>query len=258
MAAADGLSDADRLALRRRLEAWLEATIAAVLGPLMRCQVSTDDAAFSAHGRAVLHHLVEGLGLVPRAAVAAHLDALAPAARKRLVPLGVRIGRTAVFIPALRGRLSLHTRIALAYLFAKDRVETRTALEKALRKIPIATMAPHNIAASRFHAAGYLLLGGCAVRIDAAERLAAATVTLARQGPFVPTAALAQSTGIPSSLLPAALTGLGFTVAKNGADASKDAKTFVRSKNRSHRSPLRAKPRPDSPFAALADLVRRP
>ena len=256
--AADGLSDADRLALRRRLEAWIEATIAVTLGPLIQCQTAASDAAFSSHGRAVLHHLVEGLGLVPRTVVAEHLNALAPAMRKRLVPLGVRIGRTAVFLPALRGRQSLQMRLALACLFAKDGPETRAVLEKTLRKIPIATLAPNKIAASRFHAAGYLLLGGYAVRIDAAERLAAATVTLARQGPFVPTAALAQSTGIPSSMLPAALTGLGFTVAKNGTDAPKDNKTFVRSKHRGHRPSARAKPRSDSPFAALADLVRRP
>jgi ATP-dependent RNA helicase SUPV3L1/SUV3 len=256
--AADGLSDADRLALRRRLETWIEATIAATLSPLIQCQAAANDAAFSSHGRAVLHHLVEGLGLVPRAVVAEHLNALAPAARKRLVPLGVRIGRTAVFLPALRSRQSLQMRLTLACLFAKDSPETRAVLEQTLRKIPIATPAPNKIAASRFHAAGYLLLSGHAVRIDAVERLAAATVTLARQGPFVPTAALAQSTGIPSSMLPAVLTGLGFTVAKKGADASKDDKTFVRSKHRGHRQPARVKPRSDSPFAALADLVRRP
>ncbi len=254
--AADGLSDADRLALRRRLEAWIEATIAATLGPLIQCQAAASDALLSSHGRAVLHHLVEGLGLVPRAVVAEHLNALAPASRKRLVPLGVRIGRTAVFLPALRGRPSLQMRVTLACLFAKDSPETRAVLEKTLRKIPIATTAPNKVAASRFHAAGYLLLGGHAVRIDAAERLAAATVTLARQGPFVPTAALAQSTGIPPSMLPAALTGLGFTVAKN--DADKSEKTFVRAKHRGRRPPDRTKPRSDSPFAALADLVRRP
>ena len=53
------------------------------------------------------------------------------------------------------------------------------------------------------------------------------------------------------------LTGLGVPV-DFFVGSFKSEKTFVRAKHRGHRPPDRTKPRSDSPFAALADLVRRP
>jgi ATP-dependent RNA helicase SUPV3L1/SUV3 len=260
--AADGLSEADRMMLRRRLEGWIAAHIVACLGPLARCQAAIDDPALSGHGRAILHRLTEGLGLVPRAAVAAHIDSLAPAARRRLAALGVRIGRTAVFMPSLerRGvRLSLH----LADVHARENSGSCGEIDEFLRKTRPVAIARPGLRAMRCHAAGYLLLDGHAVRVDAAERLAAAAATLARQGPFVPTAALARSTGIPAAMLPHALSGLGFAPAKGakngagGTDANGDA-AFARPRRHARRGRGNAPPRADSPFAALAALVRRP
>jgi ATP-dependent RNA helicase SUPV3L1/SUV3 len=258
----DGLSESDRAALRRRLEDWVEAHIAATLGPLKHCEVAAVDPALSGHGRAVLHRLTEALGLVPRAAVAAHVDALAPAARKRLASLGVRIGRTALFLPALRGQRSVRLRLMLAGLYAHDDPDTRARLAAALKALPPATPAPRDVPVARLHAGGYLLLGGHAVRVDAAERLAAAAATLVKQGPFVPTAAMARDTGIPPAMLASALTGLGFVTAeraraKGNGDGKADA-AFARPKRKARRAPRAGgKPLADSPFAALASLVRR-
>jgi hypothetical protein len=198
--------------------------------------------------------------------VAGHVDALAPAARKRLASLGVRIGRTAVFLPALRGRRSVGLRLLLAGLHARDDAEARARLATAFKALPTAMSAPRDVPAARLHAAGYLLLDGHAVRVDAAERLAAAAAALVKQGPFVPTAAMARDTGIPSAMLAPALTGLGFVTAKgvrakgngNGKSDVKTEPAFARPKRKArHRPRGRDKVRADSPFAALADLVRR-
>jgi ATP-dependent RNA helicase SUPV3L1/SUV3 len=256
----DGLSEADRLALRRRLEEWLAAHLKSLLAPLMACRDAADDAALPPHGRAILHHLLENLGLVPRKVVDMHLDGLQPAGRKRLAALGVRIGRTAVFLHALRGRPSLRLRIAVACLFAKDGPakdgqDIRARLETVLQKLPVATPLPTGIPVQHIHAAGYLVLNGHAVRVDAAERLAAAVATLALQGPFTPTPGLARGIGFPQSMLASVLVGLGFNLL-GGKDET--AATFRRAKKTHRRQQNPPTPKPGSPFAALAGLVRRP
>jgi ATP-dependent RNA helicase SUPV3L1/SUV3 len=251
----DGLSEVDRLSLRHRLEEWLEVQLKSLLGPLIVCREAVEDAALPPHGRAILQHLLENLGLVPRVVVDVHLKGLQPVGRKRLAALGVRIGRTAVFLQALRGHSSLRLRIALACLFAKDAVDVRTRLDAALKKLPVATSLPLGIPAARVHAAGYLVLNGHAVRVDGAERLAAAVATLALQGPFTPTPFLARSIGFPQSALAPVLVGLGFNISGGKNEA---AATFRRAKKPHRRPPPPVAAKPGSPFAALAGLVRRP
>ena len=151
----------------------------------------------------------------------------------------------------------LRLRIALACLHAHDSDATRGTLESILEKFPAAVAVNRDLPTARFEAAGYVVLNGIAVRIDAAERLAAAAATLARQGPFVATPALSRSAGISLPLLTAALAGLGFAAAAKPADAGGET-AFVRSKRAQGRTRGRAKPRADSPFAALAGLVREP
>jgi len=163
-------------------------------------------------------------------------------------------------MPGLERR-SARLRLQLAGVYGREDGAFGGQIDDHLRRTrPVAVLLPRGLPAVRCHAAGYLLLDGHAVRVDAAERLAAAAAALARQGPFVPTAALARGTGIPAAMLPHALSGLGFAPAKGvkngaGTDANGDA-AFARPKRHARRG--RAPPRADSPFAALAALVRRP
>ncbi|HET9149892.1 MAG TPA: helicase-related protein [Alphaproteobacteria bacterium] len=255
----DGLTEGGRLALRRRFEAWLTSRIEARLRPLVRCERAAEASESSSHERAILHRLTENLGLVPRAMIAAHVDALTPAARKRLAALGVRIGRHGAFLPGLRSARSVALRVLLVGVYGNDRSNARARLEALLRKMPMAIARPKGIPAVAFNCAGYLALDGCALRIDAAERLAEQASVLARQGPFVPTPSLARSVGIPPVMLGEALKGLGFVPDKAAAPggAGGTGAAFARTGKRPHRKERR-KPRADSPFAKLADLVRRP
>jgi ATP-dependent RNA helicase SUPV3L1/SUV3 len=247
--AADGLSEADRQTLRRRLEGWVAAHIARRLAPLVRCAAAAEDPALNGHGRAIVHRLVEGLGLVPRTAVAGHVDAASPALRKRLAALGIRIGRTALYLNGLKDPA---LRMALASLHHSDRVVNGAA--DGLKQWPPAMIAPRDIAPERLYAAGYLLLNTHAVRVDVAERLAAAAATLAHQGPFAATPALSRTSGLSQAMLAPVLKGLGYSVAdRPGAEGE----AFTRARKRPRRG-SRVKPRADSPFAKLADLVRRP
>ncbi|HTI87753.1 MAG TPA: helicase-related protein [Alphaproteobacteria bacterium] len=248
--AADGLSEGDRQSLRRRLDDWVGHHVARRLAPLVRCADAAEDPALSGHGRAIVHRVVEGLGLVPRAAVTAHVDAAPPALRKRLAALGIRIGRTALYLPALKDPA---LRILLASLHHRESADTIAA---ALRHRPAAVAASKDIAPERLHAAGYLLLNSHAVRIDVAERLAASAAMLAHQGPFAATPALSRASGLSQVMLPPVLKGLGYAVADRGADGHSAAdQAFTRARKRPRRG---ARPRTDSPFAKLADLVRRP
>jgi ATP-dependent RNA helicase SUPV3L1/SUV3 len=247
----DGVSEADRQALRRRLDDWLVGHIGRRLAPLVRCAAAAEDPALSGHGRAIVHRIIEGLGLVPRAAVADHVEAAPPVLRKRLAALGIRIGRTALYLSALKDPA---LRMALASLHHRNQAAVVDGTA-ALRPRPAAVVAPSHVAPERLHAAGYLLLNGHAVRIDVAERLAAAAANLAHQGPFVATPALSRASGLSQAMLAPVLKGLGYSVADGGESANGAA--FTRSRKRPRPGP-RVKPRADSPFAKLADLVRRP
>src|SRR5581483_4393263 len=131
-------------------------------------------------------------------------------------------------------------RVALASLHERDDAPIRERLD-ALGKRPVVVAAPRDVAATRLHAAGYLLLNGQAVHIDAAERLAAAAATLAHQGPFVATPALSRASGLPQAMLPAVLKGLGYAVA-DGTATGANGGAFTRARKRPRRAG-RDKPR---------------
>ena len=103
--------------------------------------------------------------------------------------------------------------------------------------------------------AGYRLVGGLALRADALERLARAARQLGRQGPFSATEALRATVGCPTEALPALLQALGYTMRREAAGDSFEARRRAGPKRR------RARTRPridgDSPFAALGALRRR-
>jgi hypothetical protein len=149
--------------------------------------------------------------------------------------------------------------VLLAGIYGHDRSDARERLEAQLRKMPMAVARPKGIPAVALNSAGYLALDGCALRIDAAERLAEQASVLARQGPFVPTPSLARSAGIPPAMMGEALKGLGFVPDKGAVRGGTDGAgaAFARAGKRPHRKDRR-KPRADSPFAKLAELVRRP
>jgi ATP-dependent RNA helicase SUPV3L1/SUV3 len=104
-----------------------------------------------------------------------------------------------------------------------------------------------------YEAAGLRVLGDRAVRPDALERFALALRQLARQGPFVPTPALAGHLGCSPDALAGLIAALGYRIKDRGGEAGEPI--TVSAKRRRRVAPTAARPRDggESPFAKLKE-----
>ena len=244
--ASDLLKPAERLRLRRRLDAWLRASLAAALPPLL----AADDGAASAAVRGLLFQLGERLGTVARGLVAAHIDALSAADRRHLHGLGLRIGRHYVYFPALQGRRARLWRAVLATLGAGGSVPPLSPGPFAPG--PVRVAAPPDCPEALIEMLGYGRLGPAVVRVDRIEDLAGRAERLCRAGSPVAPDTLAGVCGCSTAELPAVLAALGYRVSES-ADGITLQRT-VRARRRSKapgrkRSPAAADG--SSAFAAL-------
>jgi len=261
--------------IRKRLLGWFERHRDAALGAL----TALETAPLAGAARGLAFQLSEALGALARNAIRDQLDALTRSDRRALAELGVQIGRVSVWVRPVQNAKA--ARLA-QMLLALHR--GRLAPPAPQRRPPSFRPPPEDDAAA-LHAGGYRLVGGRAVRIDALERLAAAAITLGKQGPFAATEALAATVGVSPDELAPVLQGLGYRRQGTGAEATferqrrkvrgdragkSDEKNTARRRRRSTAKPdtadraaatpgrtprKRAKPaRPDSPFAVLADI----
>jgi len=229
------LDGVQRERIRGRIAAWLGRQIALTLAPLLALGSAAQDPGL----RGLAHLLEEGLGVVPREQVTVTgLD------RGRLRALGVRLGRHAVFLPALLRPAATALRAQLWAVWRGVAVpEPPVAGTVVLRP---AESWPEGWA----EMLGYWRLGPVAVRLDVAERIGAELAQLTRAGARALPPGLPSRLGCRASELPAVLRGLGFAL-RPGADGA----IMVRARRRGPAAPP-AKPRAgsDGPFAALASL----
>ncbi|MBV9521257.1 MAG: disulfide oxidoreductase [Alphaproteobacteria bacterium] len=187
--------------VRRRLGDFVRAEIRRRLGPLFRAQ----DATLAGPARGLVFQLIEGLGSVPAAAVAAQRAALDPSDRKALARLGIRLGTEFVYLAGLVKPDAVALR-ALLWSIAHGAALPAPVPPRERFSLPRAAGA-----SAEFYAAiGFALLGERALRVDRVERLAAAVRGLARQGRFAPTADLATLAGCTMSELTQLLPILGY------------------------------------------------
>jgi ATP-dependent RNA helicase SUPV3L1/SUV3 len=190
--------------VRRRLAAWVETHLRAVLAPLFTLR----DEAPPGAARGLAFSLAEGLGAASRRTVAAQVRALTPQDRHALSRLGVNVGRLAVFLPALQRPEAMRLRGRL------DAVRERRASSIGPDGVPSVSNDPSR-SLSSWLAGGYLPAGPRAVRLDRLERAAALAARLSRQGPFLPPRELASILGCHAEEVPAVLTSIGY-VEKGG------------------------------------------
>jgi ATP-dependent RNA helicase SUPV3L1/SUV3 len=98
-------------------------------------------------------------------------------------------------------------------------------------------------------AIGFEQLGGCCLRLDIVERLAARLRALAREGPFALAPELMALTGLPAEQLAAVVEALGFERAGEFYARGK-----VSRRAGAQRRPGKAEPG-TSPFAALRQML---
>ncbi|HYM32633.1 MAG TPA: helicase-related protein [Candidatus Cybelea sp.] len=248
--AGDQLDAAARERVQKRLETWLAQHIARWLGPLEKLS----GADMSGPARGLAFQLGEGLGVAARRDVAPQIAVLTAMDRARLRQLGVRIGETSVFLPALLKPAP--TRLA-CILWAVRR-DFPPILPPPGR---VSIKADASMPAAYWQVAGFLRFGDIALRIDMAERIAAKAAVLAKAAPFAVTPELLSLAGCTRDELTSILHGLGYR-----SETAEDGIRFAR-KPKQKRGPRRkvdadrarraAKRAADSPFAALKRLDRR-
>ncbi len=225
--------------IRTRLEAWLAGQIGRRLPALVALDAAQQDPAAAPALRAVAAALVGEAGITARAGIAAAVDALDPASRKRLRAIGITIGALDLFDPRLLKPGPTRWRRMLRAVRAGGAPDPAppdgaTVLDRAA---PGARLCD-----------GYRPLGPQAVRVDLVERIArAAHDARAGRKPFAPDPALATSIGVTPETLQRLMVALGFRT----APALEGAPRWV------WRGVARARVAPpprDNAFAALAAL----
>ncbi len=201
--ALDALSADDRRRVTDRLQAWLAAETARVLGPLTAATEAGE--ALSPAARGLVVRLVETLGCLTRAAAHDQIEALTRADRQRLTRAGARFGVNHVFLPALLRPEPTRWRLALWAVWTG---------QKALPAPPPAgrvSIPVDGQPAGFLEIAGYWPIGHEAVRVDIADRLARA-IHHRRDGraPFLPDPNWAASAGLSRDGLARLMRALGY------------------------------------------------
>lgn len=246
----DLLEGSQRDRVRQRLAAFVQARIAADLAPLLRLR----DADLSGPARGIAFQLADATGNLPRTALDPLIQTLDRDGRKALARLGVRLGFSRVFLPAL----------------AKPRCMAMLGLLWSVREggdLPVALPPPGRISVPRGHlpdgllaAVGFLPLGPRAVRVDMADRLEAALAERAPKGELSDLSGLAPLAACTAAEVPGILAALGWREKRQPPPAEGEAaKPPVWTRRRPTRAKAEKAARPvpldtDHPFAALAKL----
>jgi ATP-dependent RNA helicase SUPV3L1/SUV3 len=187
----------------RRLEAWLRGEIGRRLAPLVALQ----EAPLAGLARGLAYQLAEGLGVLPRAAVTDQVRALKPDERHALRRAGVRIGEFCLYLPAV---------------LKPDAVALKGLLWSLRNNRPIlppprpgltSFVAPQGRDEAWWLAAGFVLCGPRAVRLDMLERVALAARKAAEAAPkglFAPPTEIVSLLGCGMEDLPPVMKVLGY------------------------------------------------
>lgn len=229
------------------LREWLDARFAP-LEPLRSVDAASRDADSGPELRALLIRLVDGGGMIAR--TGSGLDGLDKIQRDRLRKLGVRIGALDLFLPAMLRPAALAAWHILG-------TETQTA--------PLPEMPPVQSLGRNPPPPGYRRIGKQALRIDMAEKLLREAHTLRvaaepRLCPLDPARAISMGLTQDSYLQLLRLGGFQprHPLAIPEGAFGPPAPTLWRWRPPRRESIQRneVRPRPDSAFAALAELVR--
>ena len=195
----DRLSGAPREAVQTRLDLWLKTHIEKLLGPLFDLAKAED---ITGIARGIAFQLIEALGVLERAKIAAEMKDLDQPSRASLRKYGVRFGAYHIYIPPL---LKPAARALASLLWAQkqDNVDM-SALSGAQHLAGSGrTSFPVDKSLDRdaYRVLGYRQCGERAVRVDILERLA----DLIRP-------ALSWREASPGAKPPGAFDGRGFVV----------------------------------------------
>ncbi len=164
------LTGAPREAVQTRLDLWLKTHIEKLLGPLFELSKAED---ITGIARGIAFQLVEAMGVLERARIAAEMKDLDQPSRASLRKYGVRFGAYHIYVPAL---LKPAARALASLLWASKQTHIDlSALSGAQHlagsgrtSFPVDKALPRDA----YRVLGYRQCGERAVRVDILERLA--------------------------------------------------------------------------------------
>ncbi len=166
----DRLTGAPREAVQARLDLWLKTHIEKLLGPLFDLNKAED---ITGIARGIAFQLIEALGVLERARIAAEMKDLDQPSRASLRKYGVRFGAYHIYVPALL-KPAARALASLLWSEKQDGVDT-SALSGAQHLAGSGrTSFPVDKQLDRdaYRILGYKQCGERAVRVDILERLA--------------------------------------------------------------------------------------
>ncbi len=164
------LSGAPREQVQTRLDLWLKTHIEKLLGPLFDLAKAED---ITGIARGIAFQLIEALGVLERAKIAAEMKDLDQPSRASLRKYGVRFGAYHIYVPALL-KPAARALASLLWALKQDSVDM-SALSGAQHLAGSGrTSFPVDPALARdaYRVLGYRQCGERAVRVDILERLA--------------------------------------------------------------------------------------
>lgn len=203
----DDLLDApQRDRVKERLTKWLEAHVADRLGALVRLETEeqVEGQPFAGAARGIAFQVAEALGGLPRARLESMIQTLTKEQRRQLASLGVRLGFSHVFLPALAKPKAVALR---AILWA---VKHGEALPVAVPPGGRVSVPEGELPAAMLEAVGYPKVGPRAIRVDMLDRLEKEMATRAKAGPVTKVADLTQLIGCTMDELTGVLAALGW------------------------------------------------
>lgn len=188
--------------VRRRLQHFIDRKVAAMFEPLL---AMGRDEALTGLARGFAFRLAEGLGVLPRDAIASEVKELDQEARGALRKHGVRFGQFTIFLPLLLKPAPTRLRLVLWSLF-NDLAEFPESPPPGLVTIPNIEAVPKQ----HYTLAGYHPAGTRAIRIDMLERLADILRTKDSRAGFEATPDMLSITGLSLEQFADLMAGLGY------------------------------------------------
>ena len=233
------IDGAARERLRSRLQGFVANALRAQLGPVYAIQAVNVPAL-----RGLVHRVVEGLGIA--APEAGPTDTA-----QRLV--GLRAGRYAAFLPAMLKPPATRMRALLLALWAGIPVPSLPPVG------PVSIARPADWGPGTAALMGWVDAGPVLVRLDVAEKIAGPLAAAGRNRPLAIPRDLASRLSVRADVLPAVLRGLGFRLRPSVPlpDGQLGPPTPPTMAPMPARRVQAEGARVDTPFAALAGLLRR-
>ncbi|MEL7167173.1 MAG: disulfide oxidoreductase, partial [Pseudomonadota bacterium] len=180
------------------------------------------DEALSGLAKGFAFQMVEGLGVLPRAAVADDVKALDQDARGLLRKNGLRFGQFTIFVPVLLKPAPTRLRLVL-WSLSKGLDTFPEAPPPGLVTVPAMADGPQGVDTM----AGYRNAGDRAIRIDMLERLADMLRAEDSRGGFEAKADMLSITGMTLDQFAALMEGLGYRAQKGEREKAKPVSDVV-------------------------------